>query len=350
VRYRPGLGRSSMGAGNVLNPRASTSRVSGRLPRCGIKLGVKRPTQAKPFRFWALAVLGLFSFGCRPRPGQLVPRPVGPLNLSDARDYVLSLVNRDRAESGLPPVERDETCDRAGQRHVEDMTRHGFTAHWGTDGSVPEQRYTEAGGVHFSQENAACFFDGQTRKLDLDAAFDPVLLEKIESAFMAEVPPHDGHRKNILRAVHNRLGIGLAKPINIAQPCMAQEFVDAYGEFVELPKRARLGDSVVIAGEIAEPVQFGGVGVARIAPAAPLSATELHATSTYTTPEPYVLFFPPGFETPKPVTVNGSKFTITVPLEDHGRPGRYEVSVWGKYPGAGDALVMVSLRTITVTR
>lgn len=279
-----------------------------------------------------------------------MPRPAGPLKLPEAREYVLALVNRDRAENGLKSVERDETCERAGQRHVEDMTRHGFTAHWGTDGSVPEQRYTEAGGVHFSQENAACFFDGQIRKLDLDPVFEPALLEKIESAFMAELPPHDGHKKNILRAVHNRLGVGLAKPVGIGQPCMAQEFVDAYGEFEDLPKRAHVGESVVVAGEIAEPVQFGGVGIARIDLPAPLSASELHATSTYTTPQPYVLFFPPGFETPKPVTVSGSKFTITVPLQDHNRPGRYEVSVWGKYPGSGDALVMVSLRTVLVTR
>ncbi len=60
------------------------------------------------------------------------------------------------------------------------------------------------------------------------------------------------------------------------------------------------------------------------------------------------MYFPPGFETPKPVTVQGSTFSIDVPLNDRGRAGRYEVSVWGKYPDSGEALVMVSLRTINV--
>jgi uncharacterized protein YkwD len=289
--------------------------------------------------------------GCRPKSAaDPLPRPSGPLKLAEARDYVLSLVNRDRAENGLHAVEADEVAERAGQRHVDDMTRHGFTAHWGTDGSVPEQRYTEAGGAHIAQENAACFFDGQKRELDENALFEPALLEQIQSAFMAERPPQDGHRRNILKVVHNRLGIGLAKPVGIGQPCMAQEFVDAYGDFDGLPKQAALGETVLVAGEVTEPAQFGGVGLARIEPPAPLSPAELHATSTYATPQPYIMFFPPGFETPKPVTLNGSKFSISIPLSDHNREGRYEVSVWGKYPGGGDSLVMVSLRTISVTR
>jgi len=277
-----------------------------------------------------------------------MPRPSGPLELVDAREYVLSLVNRDRKEHGLPPVESDEVAMKAGQRHVEDMTRHGFTAHWGTDGSVPEQRYTEAGGRHIAQENAACFFDGQTREVQADASFEPALLEQIQSAFMAEVPPNDGHRRNILKPVHNRLGIGLAKPVGINQPCMAHEFVDAYGDFDDLPGKTTLGQTLTVSGEVSDPVQFGGVGIARIEAARALSPSELHATSTYSTPQPYVMYFPPGFETPKPVTVNGAKFSISVPLNHGGRPGRYEISVWGKYPGGGDSLVMVSLRTIDV--
>jgi uncharacterized protein YkwD len=279
-------------------------------------------------------------------PGPL-ERPSGPIGLEQARQYVLGLVNRDRAEHGLPPVERDEVAELAGQRHVEDMTRHGFTAHWGSDGSVPEQRYTEAGGVHFVQENAACFFDGQVRELAAEPRFDPASLEKIEAAFMAEVPPNDGHRQNILKPVHQRLGIGLAMPLGVDQPCMAQEFVDAWGEYDELPRKARVGDAITVSGEIRAPVEFGGVGIGRIDPAAPLGPEHLNSTSVYRVPEPYVLYFPAGFKTPKPVSVKGNSFTIDVALSDGGKSGRYGVSVWGKYPG-DKALVMVSLRTIVV--
>jgi uncharacterized protein YkwD len=298
-----------------------------------------------------LASLSVLASSCDKRGGasaEPVPRPASPLDLEAAREYVLALVNRDRAELGLPAVERDEVAERAGQRHVEDMAKHGYTAHWGTDGSVPEQRYTEAGGEHFVQENAMCFFDEKERELDPHPLFEAVELEKIELAFMSETPPNDGHKKNIIKPVHNRLGIGLSKPIGLKQPCMAQEFVDAYGSYGGIPKQARKRETLKIEGEIHDPVEFGGVGVGRIEPMQPISAKKLNTTSTYKVPEPYVLYFPAGFKTPKPVAVNGKQFSIEVPLDDGGQAGRYQVSVWGKYPNAGDELVMISLRTLVV--
>jgi hypothetical protein len=258
----------------------------------------------------------------------------------------LVLVNRDRDEEGLEPVERDEVAERAAQRHAEDMSLKGYTAHWGSDGSVPEQRYTEAGGLQMVQENAACFFDGVERPLDQEPLFLPAELEKIQSAFINEQPPNDGHRKNILKASHNRLGIGLAKPEGIEQLCMAQEFVDVYGEYEAIPERAKPGDEITVAGEVFEPASFGGVGLARIDGAKPLEASHLNSTSTYPIPEPHVVYFPKGFKTPKPVEVDGSRFEIRIPL-DRG-PGRYEVSVWAKFPDSGDSLVTVSIRTLVV--
>ena len=290
-------------------------------------------------------VLAAALVACQPPADPL--RTTGPATLSEAQQYVLALVNRDREQAGLRPVQWDETAARAAQRHAEDMAGNGFTGHWGTDGSVPEQRYTEAGGTRFAQENSACFFDGVARQLDASAVFDRTELEKVEAAFINEVPPSDGHRRNILTPQHNRLGVGLAKPAGLTQPCLAQEFVDDYGEFAPLPTEARVGDTIRVEGEVLAPVEFGGVGIGRVDAAAPIAVAELLGRSTYAIPEPYVLFFPAGFKTPKPVEVDGNHFGIDVKLDDAGRPGRYQVSVWGRYPDS-DALVMVSLRTIIV--
>jgi len=276
-----------------------------------------------------------------------VPRPAGPLDRKQAEQYVLSLVNHDRKEAGLSPLMWDETAAVAGRRHAEDMARHGYTAHWGTDGSVPEQRYTEAGGTHLAFENAACFFDGSTRELDAGAKYDPVELEKIETAFMAETPPNDGHRQNILKPRHTHFGVGLAIPVGLHQPCMSQEFVDEYGSYGPLPARARVGQSVTVQGEVSTPAKFGAVGIARIEPATALSVEHLNKTYTYPMPAPFVLYTPPGFKTPKPVQIRGNEFTIDVPLSDHGQPGRYEVSVWATFPGSSQ-LGMVSLRVVDV--
>jgi hypothetical protein len=269
------------------------------------------------------------------------------MDRAHAEQYVLALVNRDREAEGLDSVVWDDTAERAGQRHAEDMARHGYTAHGGTDGSVPELRYTQAGGAGFVQENAGCFFDGNERVLDPHPTFDAEALEKVEAAFMDEVPPHDGHRRNILTAWHNRFGVGLAQPVGLRIPCMAEEFVDSYGRFDPVPSRAKVGQKIRVSGEVSAPAVFAGVGLARVEAPRGRSVAELNATHSYAIPQPYVNYFPKGFVTPIPVRLIGNKFAIDVPLDDHGHPGLYEVSIWARLPASAD-LVMISLRTALV--
>jgi uncharacterized protein YkwD len=308
-------------------------RVSKRGAVCGVALG---------FGF-AACIAGS-------APSKAAPGPHGPqglLSLEQARAYLLALVNRDRAASGSRPLTLDEAATRAGQRHAEDMARSGYTAHWGTDGSVPEQRYSEAGGTDFVQENAGCLADGKTRPLETVPRFTAEQLERVEHAFMDEKPPHDGHRKNILKASHGALGLGIAKPSNTDLACLSQEFVDDYGDYAALPKTARAGVTVHVEGDVKGGIVFGGVGIGRIDLAQPLTASHLNSTYVYAVPSPRDLYFPKGFVTKKPVSVNGNHFSIDVPLGSAGLAGRYEVSIWGKFPRGGEQLDMVSLRVIT---
>jgi uncharacterized protein YkwD len=276
-----------------------------------------------------------------------VARPSTPAAIDEAVAYMLTLINRDRQAHGLNPVELDPIASKGGERHARDMAAHGFTAHWGTEGSVPEQRYTEAGGSDMVQENVACLFDGVPRELDPSPRYDPALLEQLQKMFMDEVPPNDGHRKNILKPTHHRVGIGLAQPAAVNQPCLAQEFVDDWGDYSELPASAKRSATLEISGEIRQPLRFGGVGIGRIELPGPKTAKELNATSVYRIPQPQTLYFPPGFKTPKPVKVDGQKFAIEVGLGPKPTAGRYEVSIWGKEQGKSE-LFMVSLRTIMV--
>jgi hypothetical protein len=260
---------------------------------------------------------------------------------------MLALVNWDREGEGLQPVEFDNVATRGAQRHAEDMAKKGYRAHWGSDGSVPEQRYTEAGGEHLVHENVTCFFDGEKRELDPNPTFSAEELEIAERTYMAEKPPNDGHRKNILIPTHNHLGVGLAKAKGLEQVCVAQEFVDVYGEYDELPKKARAGQSVTVAGRVEAPVEFGGVGIAQGPLPDELYASDLNSTSTYLMPVPYVTYFPKGFVTKREVKVENGRFSIELKL-DRGA-GRYAVSVWGRFPSSKkNELAMVSLRTILV--
>jgi uncharacterized protein YkwD len=300
-----------------------------------------------PFLLGSLAALA----ACAPQAGgsapSAVPRPTAPAAADEATAYMLTLINRDRKAEGLTEVELDPIASEGARRHARDMAAHGFTAHWGSDGSVPEERYTDAGGTDLVQENVACLFDGVPRDLDPNPRFDPALLEQLQKMFMDEVPPNDGHRKNILKPGHHRVGIGLAQPATVNQPCLSQEFVDDWGEFSELPRQAPRTVMLHVAGELREPLRFGGVGLARIDLPSPQSPKQLNATSVYRIPAPETLYFPPGFKTPKPVKVEGQAFSIDIGLGERPRSGRYEVSVWGKQQGQNE-LFMVSLRTIVV--
>jgi uncharacterized protein YkwD len=284
-------------------------------------------------------------------PG-VVPRPNKPLTLAEARRYMVALVNRDRATQGLGPVELDEGAPTiAGQAHAEDMAHLGYLGHWGSDGSVPEQRHTEAGGSDMVLENALCFTDEAKRTLDPKAHIDPAQVERAESMFFDEVPPNDGHRKNILKPGHTKVGVGVAQPIatpsELPVPCFAQEFTDGYGSYAELPKRTKVGTVVRIEGSLAPGARPTGVGVARVVKPGPIAAADLNRRRTYPVPKPFQMYWGPGFVTPVPVRIDGQKFAIDVPLSDRAQPGLYEISVWAKL-GKSEEHTMVSLRTLVV--
>jgi len=285
-------------------------------------------------------------------PPASAARPGKRLTIPEARRYMLSLVNRDRATAGLPPVELDEGPPTvAGQAHAEDMARLGYLGHWGSDGSVPEQRHTDAGGADMVLENALCFTDEAKRALDAKPTIDPVHIERAEALFFDEVPPNDGHRRNILKRGHTKVGIGIAQPVatptEIPTPCISQEFTDAYGTYTSLPRRAKVGAVVHVEGTLASGVRPTGVGVARVGAPKPLGASELNKRRSYPVPKAYQMYWGAGFVTPVPVKIEGQKLAIDVPLSDKGQSGLYEISVWGKLPGS-DEHAMVSLRTILV--
>lgn len=280
--------------------------------------------------------------------------PAGKLRLREARLRMLALLNRDRATQGLTPLVLDEgAAQRAAQRHSEDMAKNGFLGHFGSDGSVPEQRHSEAGGADMVLENASCMDDLKKRELDPDPLVDEADVAHAEHLFFDEVPPNDGHRKNILKPHHTRVGIGIAQPRSTAQeiavPCFTQELVDGYGTYTAIPARATVGTVVHVEGTISAPATFGGVGVARVDAPKPIAPSEANKRRSYLVPPPYQMYWPKGFVTPVPVEVVGNVFRIDVPLSDGGKPGLYEVSVFGKLPGM-KSHGMLGVRTIEVTK
>ncbi len=293
---------------------------------------------------------------------RLAPVGAGPtrprrLTLAQARQYMVELINRDRASAGLAPVTLDEGAPtRSGQGHAEDMAAHGYLGHFGTDGSVPEQlhRLTEAGGNRHGDGAAARCFTGRRTAAKArpgrPSSATPRTSEQTETMFFQEKPPNDGHRKNILTPWHTRVGIGVAQPVatrvEIPVPCFAQEFIDSWGHYAAVPPELRVGERLHVEGTVIAPATFAGVGLARVESPKPISVSDLNRRRSYPVPAPYQTYWPAGFKTPIPVEVSpAGHFAVDVPVTEGGRPGMYELSIWAGVPGSRD-FVMVSLRTI----
>lgn len=177
------------------------------------------------------------------------------LSLDQAREYMLTLINRDRAAHGLSPVILDKIASQAGQIHTEDMTLNNHHGHYDVDGKKPWQRYSQLGGSGYVSENAFWWSarsyeryeqdtppegDGADKPFTLHGvqAFKKSDIDKAESDYYNEEPPHDGHRKNILDPIHNGVGIAFTIATNGNQYRLAntQEFTDNYGQFASLPR------------------------------------------------------------------------------------------------------------------
>lgn len=281
------------------------------------------------------------------------------LDLAAARRYLVRRVNADRAKLKLSPVLFDDgPATIAAQRHAEDLCRHGFLGHWGSDGSVPEQRYSEAGGSDMILENALGVVDEKVRKLQDKIAISAAELAHAESLFFDELPPHDGHRKNILMATHTHVGIGIAvteAPGELGAPCIVQEFIDRAGTFAPLPAVLGAGAGIDLDATIASPLIVGGFGLAFLPAPLPLPIAEANRRRSYTVPAPTVQFWPKGLRTPLPVTAEavagGTRATLHVPaaMIPHGetpkQPGLLEISVWARAADE-ETYRRVSLRTI----
>jgi hypothetical protein len=279
--------------------------------------------------------------------------------VAEARAYMVELINRDRATFKLAPVALDTTSPtKSGQRHADDMAHLGYLGHWGTDGSVPEQRFTEAGGSDMVMENASCMTDLKVRELDPTPMIDAKSVEDTESMFFNEPPGHDGHRQNILNPMHTRVGIGIAQPkptaTELPTACYSQEFVDGYGTYTPIAAHAKLGSTMHVEGTLTSAVVPGGIGFARVDAPKPIAPATANTMRSYHLPDAYQNYWPKGFQTPIAITVEGQSFKADLPIGDHGKPGLYEVIVWAKSPKTSDphadseAFIRVSVRTIMV--
>ena len=164
-----------------------------------------------------------------------LPPATGDDPYSEVRRAAVEQINRDRLGAGLPAVELDLLSSEVGDRHCQEMAAYRYLSHWNLRGLLPYHRYHLAGGRDHVQENSS-------RLTVISSEPDPISTEPEEilphllrahERMVAERPPVDGHRKNILDPGHTHVGIGLA--VVGGEFVMTQQFVNRYVRLQELP-------------------------------------------------------------------------------------------------------------------
>jgi uncharacterized protein YkwD len=144
----------------------------------------------------------------------------------DLFQYVLELINKDRADQRLAPVEL--AYNAAAQKHAQDMLDNNYLAHWGTDGLKPYMRYTFEGGLNYENENSA-YSNGNKQ---IDARTE---IKALEYAMVYDDAASNwSHRDNIWNKMHKKVSLGVA--YNQYSLAMVQQFEGDYVEYYQPPK------------------------------------------------------------------------------------------------------------------
>lgn len=271
------------------------------------------------------------------------------LTLEQARNYMVSIVNADRAKYRLPPVTLDPVASIAGQKHCEELTAKNYISHWNTQGKKPDQRYTESGGADNDSESIALHYGNKRSfKKNLISVSD---LEKVEWALFSERPPKDGHRLNILRPAHNKLGIGLsyvADGQHAGLFALSQEFIDHYGEYSKLPLSIFRGKNFEVSGTLAKGVKLESVEIHFEAEPKQMSIDELKKTHSYSKASDFITDACVG-NSPSDILVKyrggREQFSCQFTPQRDWKPGLYYVMIYAVLKGENNS-TLISTRTV----
>ena len=271
----------------------------------------------------------------------------GDLSIADAKHYMLSLINRDRKSQGLQEVVADETAERAGNLHSDEMAKLGYLSHWNTAGQKPDQRYCEAGGTGFVMENGHIEFSGYSDdapganaefKIDPSATISRRDIDDIQSGFFNEQPPNDGHRRNILDPDHTKVGIGLsvARKGDSFRIACTQEFIHSYGKVEAVPMKLKVGESFTVKGSLDPGQKLSSVDLFWEELPTPMSFKQLNETYSYGPPQMRVCtYFPnsPASQGHLSISENAGRQDFICRFDTDSatwKPGLYYAYVWTK--------------------
>jgi uncharacterized protein YkwD len=150
-----------------------------------------------------------------------------PSEYTKLAQYQLSLINQDRAKFGLSPVALSPI--ESGQQHADSMLYFDYFNHWDVQGYKPYERYTLMNGQGGMEENVAYEYTDSPYYLSTNLV--KKALSSLEHAMVYNDSAccQNGHRTNILDALHNRVSIGIEYDLNHVY--LVQDFENHYINF-----------------------------------------------------------------------------------------------------------------------
>jgi uncharacterized protein YkwD len=268
------------------------------------------------------------------------------------REEFLRLINRDRKQFGLAPVQLEPFASSVADAYCRQQIRNRTSGHFTIDGQAPYMRYSFAGGNDAVSENAAAW--SANYSFSDRALYE--MTRRSQDAMMSEVPPHDGHRRAILDPYATHVGIGLAWERGEFR--MTQEFIRRYVDWMRpLPRTASSSDHVSCSGRPLPGYVVEAITVHHEPLPQPISVVTANAITSYSLPDDRRQYLPRlrkfirrlndgAIEEVREMYTNGSRgdfpvtddqtFGFSVPFPQG--PGTYTVVVWVRKQGGHEPI------------
>jgi len=151
----------------------------------------------------------------------------------------LEIINNSRRKYNAGAVKLDILASRVANKICREAAENNFLGHWNMAGEKPYHRYAFAGGNDHVSENA--FGQWSSGNYTVNSATITSMMRSGHATFMAEKPPYDGHKINIIGKTHNFVGIGFY--LSGRQFRYYEEFIDRYFDFENIPPEVRVDES-----------------------------------------------------------------------------------------------------------
>ncbi|MDD5289082.1 MAG: CAP domain-containing protein [Dehalococcoidales bacterium] len=194
--------------------------------------------------------------------------------------YMLSLINKDRQDNGVPPVIL--AYNAAAQKHAQDMFDNYYGSHWGTDGLKPYMRYTLEGGLSTEGENSA--YSGWFNPSDNPDNYQSINTREELAALQYTMVYDDaasnwGHRDTMLNKSYTKVSLGIA--YSDKRLALVQQFEGEYVEYYTAPSISN-GTLALLGRVTSADIEINNISIAYEPAPQSLTNAQLTGDAAYT--------------------------------------------------------------------